>query len=153
AGPAPGSAGQHAVQLGDGGSQQLDLSQGSQPTGTATPTRPAPTKTAVPRTTVGYNTSGQPCQSTDFFVSKISMWTVPPGCYGDIYTPDPKNYPGVPSAFGYCNWWVEALHPGHLDILDNHKYPRGSTPVAGAAIYFSPNVQGASSAGHFAQVV
>jgi hypothetical protein len=147
----PGVAGQSAVQSGGATSEELNLSQGA--LATATPTRPVPTKTPVQRTTTGFNTSGQPCQSTDFWVSDISMWATPPDCYATIYTPNPKNYPGVPSAFGYCNWWVEALHTKNRDILDSGKYPRGHTPVPGAAIFFSPNVQGASSAGHYAQVV
>ncbi len=95
----------------------------------------------------------QPCHSTNFFVATISQWAVPPGCFATIYSPDPKSYPAVPSAFGYCNWWVQELHPGYTNILTNPKYPRGTTPVPGAAIYFSPGVQGASSDGHFAQVV
>jgi hypothetical protein len=134
------------------------------PRPTATPTTPvkAPaTATASPRPTpitspyVGatFNTVGQPCHSANFFVATISQWAIPPGCFATIYTPDPKNYPAVPSTFGFCNWWVEELHPNTTDILKNPKYPRGSTPVPGAAIYFSPSVQGASSIGHFAQVV
>jgi hypothetical protein len=86
------------------------------------------------------------------FVPNISEWTVPPGCYATIYTPNRSLYT-APSTFGYCNWWVEALHPKQQDILYGTEYARTTTPVVGAAIWFPPNQQGASSAGHWAQVV
>jgi len=123
----------------------------------ATPrSTPSPSTAAAPNPAhVGatFNTAGQPCHSLSFFGQTISAWAIPPGCYATVYTPNPKDYPRVPSAFGWCNWWVQELHPNNHDILDNLKYRRGATPVPGAAIYFHPNEQGASSAGHFAQVV
>ncbi len=100
----------------------------------------------------GANTAGQPCHSTTLWVAHISNWATPPGCYAKIYYPDPRDY-SADSTFGYCNWWVEALHPNTPDILTNHSYPRSSTQTPGAAVWFDPGVQGASSAGHWAQVV
>lgn len=98
------------------------------------------------------NTIGQPCHDSFMFVANISQWTTPPGCYANIYTPDRSLY-SAPSTFGYCNWWVEALHPKQQDILYGSEYARTTTPIVGSAIWFPPNVQGASSAGHWAQVV
>ena len=98
------------------------------------------------------NTVGQPCHDSYMFVPKISAWTTPPGCYATIFTPDRSQY-SAPSTFGYCNWWVEALHPRQQDILYGSEYARSTTPVVGAAVWFPPNVQGGSSAGHWAQLV
>jgi hypothetical protein len=97
-------------------------------------------------------TGGLPCQDSYMFVPNISQWTVPPGCYGKIYYPDRTIY-HASSTFGFCNWWVLALHPNQPDILYGSEYSRTSTPVAGAAVWFNPNVQGAGSAGHWAQAV
>ena len=102
---------------------------------------------------VSSNTTGQPCHDTTMWVADISNWTVPPGCYAKIFEPNRSAYHS-PTSFGYCNWWVEALHPKHSDLLlDTAKYTIGSTPVPGAAMWFDPGVQGASSAGHWAVVV
>jgi hypothetical protein len=98
------------------------------------------------------NTTGQPCHSATMWVAHISNWATPPSCYANIFSPNPSNY-SANSTFGYCNWWVEALHPNTPDILTNHSYPRSSTPTPGAAVWFDAGVQGASSAGHWAQVV
>ena len=117
-----------------------------------------PTPTPVPKTQAqtfadqAPNTTGQPCHDSYMFVPKISTWTTPPGCYANIFTPDRSQY-SAPSTFGYCNWWVEALHPKQQDILYGSEYARSTTPVVGAAVWFPPNVQGASSAGHWAQLV
>lgn len=112
----------------------------------------AATLTSKVSTLRSANTTGQPCHSTTMWVAHISNWATPPSCYASIFYPNPSNY-SADSAFGYCNWWVEALHPNTPDIISNHSYPRTSTPTPGAAIWFDPNVQGASSAGHWAQVV
>lgn len=98
------------------------------------------------------NTVGQPCHDSYMFVPNISQWTTPPGCYANIFTPDRTQY-SAPSTFGYCNWWVEALHPNQQDILYGTEYARSTTPIVGSAMWFPPNEQGASSAGHWAQVV
>ena len=102
--------------------------------------------------TYGTATGGLPCQDSYIFVPKISQWTVPPGCYANIYYPDRSAY-HASSTFGYCNWWVQALHPNQPDILYGKEYTRTSTPIAGAAVWFNPNVQGAGSDGHWAQAV
>jgi hypothetical protein len=97
-------------------------------------------------------TGGLPCQSSYMFVAKISQWTVPPSCYANIYYPNRSAY-HASGTFGYCNWWVQALHPNQPDILSGTEYTRTSAPVAGAAVWFNPNVQGAGSDGHWAQAV
>ena len=102
--------------------------------------------------TGGQNTAGQPCHSSQMFVPNISQWTVPPSCYANVYTPNPANYV-YRSSFGWCNWWPEVLHPGQPDILWGKGYVRSAVPTPGAAVFFAGGVQGASSAGHFAQVV
>ncbi|HEU4784154.1 MAG TPA: hypothetical protein VFS83_12500 [Ktedonobacterales bacterium] len=97
-------------------------------------------------------TGGLPCQASYMFVANIGQWTVPPGCYANIYYPNRSAY-HASSTFGYCNWWVQALHPNQPDILYGNEYTRTSTPIAGAAVWFNPNVQGAGSEGHWAQAV
>ena len=84
--------------------------------------------------------------------ASFAQLSVPPGCYATIYAPNTANYPARPG-FGYCNWWVREQHLSHPDITENTTFPTGSTPVAGAVVWFDPGVQGASSAGHWAQVV
>lgn len=97
------------------------------------------------------NTALQPCSSAIVWPSHITAWTVPSGCYGRIFYPNLHNYVVRPS-YGWCNWWPEVLHPwlGGSDALH---LPSHSRPVAGAVVYFAPGVQGASSVGHYAQVV
>lgn len=94
---------------------------------------------------------GEPCNDPVQFVPDVSLWTIPPGCYGNIYHPNPANYVQRPG-YGWCNWWVRVRHPDHPDITENKSYPEGSKPVPGAAVFFFGNVQGADSAGHWAQV-
>lgn len=115
-------------------------------------TTPTSTGSSGSGTSYGTATGGLPCQQSYMFVPSISQWTVPPGCYGKIYYPDRTAY-HVASNFGFCNWWVLALHPSQPDILYGTEYTRTSRPVAGAAIWFNPYVQGASSEGHWAQAV
>jgi hypothetical protein len=104
---------------------------------------------AAPRS---FSTSGQPCAGGVQFVANISQWTVPPGCYSKIYYPNPANYV-YRAGFGWCNWWPEVLHPHQPDLLWGSEYTRSSVPAVGAAIFFSGDVQGASSDGHYAEVV
>lgn len=94
----------------------------------------------------------EPCHESTMFLPTITQWSVPPGCYGLVYQPNPANYVQRPG-FGYCNWWVRVNHPNHPDITENISYPRGSKPAVGAAVFFYGNEQGATSAGHWAQVV
>jgi hypothetical protein len=95
--------------------------------------------------------TGEFCQETYMFVPNISQWTVPPGCYATIYTPNPANFVYRPG-FGYCNWWVREQHLNHPDITEGN-FTRNPTPKAGEAVWFDPDVQGASSDGHWAQLV
>ncbi|HEX8994743.1 MAG TPA: hypothetical protein VF812_01795 [Ktedonobacterales bacterium] len=93
----------------------------------------------------------EPCHDSYMFVPNITNWTVPPGCYANIYVPNRANY--VPAAsWGYCNWWVEVTHPNAPNITYGN-YPRGTTPVAGAAIFFDGGEQGADPSGHWAEAV
>jgi hypothetical protein len=119
--------------------------------------QPAVTTASAPKTGLSvsaksFATNGEFCTSSVHFVANISQWTVPPGCYGNIYYPNPANYV-YRSGFGWCNWWPEVLHPGQPDLLWGGEYRRSSVPAVGAAIFFSGGVQGASSAGHYAEVV
>ena len=94
----------------------------------------------------------EPCNDPVKFLPVIEQWSVPPGCYANIYRPNQANYPFRPG-FGWCNWWVRENHLAQRDITENPAYKHGTTPVPGAAIFFYGNVQGADSAGHWAQVV
>ncbi|HEX9070143.1 MAG TPA: hypothetical protein VF807_15345, partial [Ktedonobacterales bacterium] len=137
---------------------ELDKAMGAPPS-TVTP---APTATVhvvkppappPPYNGPAVNTIGQPCHSDILWAPSLSNWTVPPDCYATIYSPDPSKYPPTIGAFGYCNWWVNVLNPNEPNLLYSSSYRHGSAPIPGAAIYFSGLVQGASGAGHFAQVV
>ena len=101
--------------------------------------------------TTAQNTSGQPCHETVRWPAHIGQWTVPLGCYGRIFQPNPAHYPSRPS-YGWCNWWPEVLHPTYSGYTALHL--RGhATPKIGAVVFFGSGVQGASAAGHYAQVV
>lgn len=122
-----------------------------------TPTTPATHQSAPAYTpptsgTTGGDTVGQPCHSTDYFAANIGEWSIPPSCFANIYTPSEAAY-GYRSDYGYCNYWPEALNPSHPDIIYGGEYHRGSVPVPGAVVWEAGGVQGASSAGHYAQVV
>jgi hypothetical protein len=106
----------------------------------------------VTQSTSNIPASLQPCHDSTMFLPPISEWSVPPGCYGNIYQPNPANYPSAPG-FGWCNWWVRVTHPNHPDITESLAYPRGTNPIAGAPIFFDGNEQGASSEGHWAVAV
>lgn len=118
------------------------------PAATPSPT-PSPTATPIPMVAT---TAAELCTDAQQFVPNIGPWTVPPGCYATIYSPNTADYPYRPG-FGYCNWWVRERHLNHPDITENTSLPRGDKPVAGAVVWFDPNVEGATSAGHWAQVV
>lgn len=130
------------------------------PTGIGPWSSSAASVRVVPAPTVAARTAGsalsvnglEPCHDTYMFLPTITQWSVPPGCYANVYVPNPANYVQRPG-FGYCNWWVRVNHPNHPDITENLSYPRGSKPAVGAAVFFDGNEQGATSAGHWAQVV
>jgi hypothetical protein len=107
--------------------------------------------TVIQQTSPVSSGSGAPCVGPVQFPATIDTWTVPAGCYGLIYTPDPAKYPSRPG-FGYCNWWVRVMDPDHPDITENTSYPRGSVPRIGAAVFFDGGVQGADPAGHWSRV-
>jgi hypothetical protein len=94
----------------------------------------------------------QPCHDAYQFVPNISQWTVPPGCYANVYRPNPANYP-VRASWGWCNWWVEETHPQDPNVTGATSYPRGTAPIANAAVFIDGGEQGASSAGHWAESV
>jgi hypothetical protein len=106
----------------------------------------------VANAATGGISSIEPCNDPVKFLPVIDQWSVPPGCYANIYRPIQSNYPFRPG-FGWCNWWVREHHLAQRDITENLAYRHGTTPVPGAAIFFYGNVQGADSAGHWAQVV
>ena len=106
----------------------------------------------VSQSTTNIPAAMQPCHDATMFPQTITQWSVPPGCYGMIYQPNPANYVQRPG-FGWCNWWVRVTHPSHPDITENGAYARGADPVAGAAIFFDGNEQGADSEGHWAVAV
>jgi hypothetical protein len=95
--------------------------------------------------------AGEPCTADRSIVwtGTISQWTVPPGCFGLIYSPNPRDYmvngqviPGM----GWCNWWPEAMlrDPSALDK------PGHSTPRVGVPVFFGPPP--GSQVGHYAFV-
>ncbi|HKV84599.1 MAG TPA: hypothetical protein VJN88_08585 [Ktedonobacterales bacterium] len=107
--------------------------------------------TVIQQTSPVSSGAGAPCAGPVQFPATIDIWTVPPGCYGLIYTSDTAKYPNRPG-FGYCNWWVRVMDPDHPDITENTSYPRGSVPRVGAAVFFDGGVQGADPAGHWSRV-
>ncbi|MGH2484827.1 MAG: CHAP domain-containing protein [Ktedonobacterales bacterium] len=107
--------------------------------------------TVIQQTSPVSSSAGAPCVGPVQFPATIDTWTVPSGCYGLIYTPDPAKYIARPG-FGYCNWWVRVMDPDHADITENTSYPRGSVPRVGAAVFFDGGVQGADPAGHWSRV-
>ncbi|HEX6123666.1 MAG TPA: hypothetical protein VFY89_10920 [Ktedonobacterales bacterium] len=100
----------------------------------------------------GLISSIQPCHDTVMFVAHITQWTVPPGCYANIYVPNAANYPARPT-FGYCNWWVRENHLSNYNITMGSQVLMGTTPKPGYAAWFDGGVQGASAEGHWTQVV
>lgn len=96
-------------------------------------------------------TSLELCQSTDYWLPVITQWAVPPGCYGYVYKPNPADYPYRPG-WGWCNWWPEEMHP-NLPGDEALRLPRHRTPRVGATVWFDPGEQGASSDGHWAELV
>ena len=96
-------------------------------------------------------TSLEPCQSNDYWATPRTAWAVPPGCYSAIYAPNEAAYPARPS-WGWCNWWVEELHPS-LQGDQALQLPQHSTPIVGAVVWLAAGEQGASASGHYAEVV
>jgi len=121
------------------------------PLGTAaSPPPSAPASPPVPtQTTPSTFIAGDFCHGGTMWVTHISSWAIPPGCYAGIYYPNPRNYV-YRASFGWCNWWPEVLHPNDPQIL---WHARHSSPIIGAVAVFAPGDQGASDIGHYAEVV
>lgn len=94
-------------------------------------------------------TAGEPCQSGTVYAGYISQWAIPPSCYGGVYWINPANYVAR-GGFGWCNWWPEVLHPNNPNVLFGARH---SQPIPGAVVVFAPGEQGASSQGHYGEVV
>lgn len=97
-------------------------------------------------------TDVEPCHGGEMFLSAITQWSVPPGCYSNVFVPNPANYPAR-AAQGYCNWWVEENHLSNPNITQGGQVYLGTKPIVGAAVFFQGGVQGASAEGHWAQLV
>lgn len=88
--------------------------------------------------------------SVDF--SNAAQWATPHGCYGQIFSPNPANYPARPS-WGWCNWIPEESHlqfAGYGALSQPKHY---GAPRVGAVVWFDGGDQGASSDGHWATLV
>ncbi len=112
--------------------------------------RPGLHISAPPAVVAWLLTRDQPCHDATMFLAHISAWSVPPGCYGRIYRPDPRKYQAE-VAFGDCAWWVEVLH--RPNMLSRGHYHQGTMSKPGAIAVLSPGVQGAGQTGHYAQVI
>ncbi len=121
------------------------------PPTTTTGTKPPPAGTTPPPSgsAAGTDWAAEICHSNVYYTGSIYMWKVPPGCYAGVYWVNSANYV-YRSGFGWCNWWPEVLHPARPNILWNARH---STPIPGAVAVFAPGEQGASSSGHYGEVV
>lgn len=95
--------------------------------------------------------AGEPCTADRSIVWTIpvSRWSVPPGCFGLIYAPNPRNYEingQEIGGFGWCNWWPEALLR-NAHVLD---WPGHAIPRVGYPVWYAP--QPGQSLGHYAFV-
>jgi LysM repeat protein len=95
--------------------------------------------------------AGEPCTADRSIVWTIpvSRWAVPPGCFGLIYHPNPRDYMvngQMIGAFGWCNWWPEALlrNPNVLN------WPGHAAPRVGFPVWYAP--QYGEHLGHYAFV-
>jgi LysM repeat protein len=95
--------------------------------------------------------AGEPCTSDRSIVwtGVIGRWTIPPGCFGLIYYPDPAKYMvngHEIGGFGWCNWWPEALlrNPNVLN------WPGHAAPRVGFPVWYAP--QYGEHLGHYAFV-
>ncbi len=111
------------------------------------PTAQKPAVVAQPAIRQAADASGL-CSSDYYVAGSIGSWVTPPGCFAGIYSINPNDYVYRPG-FGACNWWPEVLHPNYANVT---MAARHSQPIDGAAVYFGPGVQGAGSAGHYAEV-
>lgn len=79
--------------------------------------------------------------------ANVHLWMVPPGCMGGVFTPNRWAYYQPATAFGWCNWWPEALlHIAFVTVLRPHSVPR-----AHAVVYWPPWLNGGVT-GHYGYV-
>jgi len=109
------------------------------------PNHASPAPAPSPAPTGGGVSAMEFCHSATYWpAGNVYLWEVPVGCYANIYYPNPRAYPYRPGQ-GWCNWWPEELHPSwNIWTLPKHRAPR-----IGAAVWFNPGEQGASSIGHW----
>ena len=95
--------------------------------------------------------AGEPCTADRSMVwtGVISRWAIPPGCFGLIYSPNPRDYMvngQVIGGFGWCNWWPEAL------LRDPHALdrPAHAQVRVGVPVFYAP--QAGQHLGHYAFV-
>lgn len=79
--------------------------------------------------------------------ANVHLWMVPSGCMGGVFTPNRWAYYQPATAFGWCNWWPEALmHVAYVTVLHAHSVPR-----AHAIVYWPPWLNGGVT-GHYGYV-
>jgi hypothetical protein len=164
----------HALQSGNAGAEQVTALHGTPvatgtppPSGSAPPgvweasagavvyipPPPATPTPGLPGAAAGTSlTEVEPCRDTVIFPANIGQWSIPNGCYADVYVPNPANYPYRP-IFGWCNWWVMENHLKNPTITMGGQIYVGTTVAPGEAVFFSGGVEGASAEGHWAEVV
>lgn len=95
---------------------------------------------------------GSPCAGSSVaWPGAIQQWTIPTGCFGQIFSPNPSRYVSAPS-FGWCNWAAEVFNTSGQHGYGALHLPQHSAPRVGAVVWFAPGVQGAGGAGHYAVV-
>lgn len=95
---------------------------------------------------------GAPCAGVPIsWPRSIQQWTIPTGCYGQIFYPNTSSYVAAPS-FGWCNWAAEVFNTSGQHGYGALRLPQHATPRVGAVVWFAPGVQGAGGAGHWAVV-
>ena len=101
---------------------------------------PSPTKNIIISSPV--KLSYEPCSPGNWTAKGTAAWTVPPGCLSGVFK-------GVYwNGRADCFAWVAYVTGGRVTFMATH-----GSPVVGAAMWFPPGNQGASSGGHWARVV
>jgi hypothetical protein len=97
-----------------------------------------------------YIAGGEPCTQSRAIVWTINVqgWSVPPSCFGGIYTVNPNSYGTETYDYGWCSWWPRAITHNNNAL----GLPRHSTPRVGAVMWFAPGNQGAGGEGHWGYV-
>lgn len=84
--------------------------------------------------------------------SNAAQWATPHGCYGQIFSPNPARFPARPS-WGWCNWVAEESHLNFGGYAALYQPKHFGAPRVNAVVWFAPGDQGASSDGHWANLV